>query len=162
MVGVGVWALCQNLSALTLFLFDSSPAASFFQAFQVSATFLIYFLYASQFVSVWESEFVHGCVHSVSKFKTLALRGSSCISTVAAPVHAAVAPFVLFVNQLHSVGWKCDLIHFLKKAWFCIPGGYDRSIARLSSVLAFQRRHHQRCAISEPEHKPAHQNICCL
>lgn len=92
-VNISVQSYCFCLIDLQLYLFPG-----------ISSICYILFLFCMFHNSFFllESELVYGCVHSVSKLKTL-------------------APFDLFVNQLHSMGWKYDLINLFIKAWFCIP-----------------------------------------
>ncbi len=53
MVGVGVCTLCQDLSAIILFLFDSSPAVSSSRHFKC-ALFLIYFFTLHSLFLFWK------------------------------------------------------------------------------------------------------------
>lgn len=95
-VGVGVctWQRCQDFCAIILFRFHCSPAVFFPGISSICCLcFTVLFSFGKWNIRCY-------CY---------------CSAEVTALVYATTAPFVLFVNQSRSMGWKCHLIYFFSK-----------------------------------------------
>lgn len=134
-VKISVQSFCFFLIDLQLYLFPGISSICYISD--------LFFFCFSALVSFEEWCFSWLCSLSES---------SHCITTVTALVHATAAPCVC----LWSNYTVCDLINFFLKKGMILHSKRSE-YQRLLSFRAFQR-----CAVSEPGHHTAHQNVCGL